>query len=85
MDGVRLMDFVQHSPMLAESSSLPTMVAIHEECGEMWACRRAELGKDRELFLIRVGSFNYGEVQEVKCSLVEGQGKTTDRLKLELQ
>ncbi|KAF4801979.1 hypothetical protein TURU_029721 [Turdus rufiventris] len=80
MDGVRLMGFVQRSPVLAEGSSLPTMLAIHEECGEMWACRRAELGKDREIFPITVGSFNCGEVQEVKSSLVEGQAKTTGQV-----
>lgn len=51
------MGFAEHSPVLAQGSSLPTMEAIHEECGESWACRTAELGKHKVIFPITVGRF----------------------------
>lgn len=45
-----------------------------------WACRTAELGKHKGIFPITVAGFSCGEAQEVKCSLVEGQGKTTGQV-----
>lgn len=78
MDGVRLMGFAQRSPMLAEGSRLPTMVAIHEECGERWVCRRAELGKDKVIFPITVGRFQlWRSPGGENCSLIQVQGKST--------
>lgn len=85
MDDVRLMGFVQRSPVLAEGSSLPTMLAIHEECGEMWACRRAELGKGREIFPVTVDNFNCGKSRRWRAPLQKVRVRPRDRLKIELQ
>lgn len=79
MDGTRLMGFAQRSPVLAEGSSLPTMVAIHEECGERWVCKRAELGK--VIFPVTVGSFQlWRSPGGENCSLVQVQGKSTGQV-----
>lgn len=60
--------------------SLPTMVTIHEECGERWECRRAELGKDTVIFTITGGRFQLWRGPGGKWSHVEGQGKTTGQV-----
>lgn len=56
------------------------MVTIHEECGERWECRRAELGKDTVIFTITGGRFQLWRGPGGKWSHVEGQGKTTGQV-----